>query len=93
MHSTQAILNYYHWRKQVFFEQLMSDNFRIQQVKIITIWWQHYDMHGSKFFLAESVQDIIQNLSKATMWSKMTEYVENLKRRENNEPFLKMASI
>lgn len=60
----------------------MSDNSRMQQVKIITIWWRHYDMHGSKIFLAESVQDIIQNLSKATLWSKMTEYVENLKRKQ-----------
>lgn len=42
-------------------------------------------MHDSKTFLAERVQDILQNLSKATMWSKMIEYVGNLKRREQQQ--------
>lgn len=45
-------------------------------------------MHDSKTFLAERVQAILQNLSKATMWSKMTEYVGNLKRREQQQKAL-----
>lgn len=65
--------------KQYFSEQLMSNNSRMQQLKTVTIWWQLHDMHGSKIYLAESIQDKFKNLSKVAMRSKMTKYVENHK--------------
>lgn len=66
---------------EIFFAQLMSNNSRIQQLKMVTIWWWLHGMHGSENFLAESIRDTSQNPPKATLWSEMTDYVENHKRR------------
>lgn len=39
-------------------------------------------MHGSEIFLAESIHDTLQNLPNPTLWSEMTDYVENHQREK-----------
>ena len=44
------MLNCYHKGKLLFFEQLMSNNSRTQQLKTVTIWWQLHNSMAPEFF-------------------------------------------